>query len=33
MATQEYVNETTRGKSDLSINPDGSPKEITSGLV
>ena len=32
MATQEYVKETTRGKSDLTINPDGSPKEITSGL-
>lgn len=32
MATQEYVNESTRGKSELTINPDGSPKEITSGL-
>ncbi|GGW62373.1 membrane protein YfhO [Winogradskyella epiphytica] len=32
MATQEYVKETTRGKSDLTINPDGSPKEATSGL-
>jgi hypothetical protein len=32
MATQEYVKESTRGKSELTINPDGSPKEITSGL-
>ena len=32
MATQEYVKESTRGKSALTINPDGSPKEITSGL-
>jgi hypothetical protein len=32
LATQEYVKESTRGKSELSINPDGSPKEITSGL-
>jgi len=32
MATQEYVKESTRGKSDLTINPDGSPREITSGL-
>lgn len=33
MATQEYVEWSTRGKSDLTINPDGSPKEtITTGL-
>jgi hypothetical protein len=32
MATQEIVKESTRGKSDLTINPDGSPKEVTSGL-
>ncbi|WP_034059046.1 YfhO family protein [Lacinutrix jangbogonensis] len=34
MATQEYVKESTRSKSELTINPDGSPrKEISSGLV
>ncbi|MFD2725936.1 YfhO family protein [Hyunsoonleella rubra] len=32
MATQEYVKESTRGKSELTINPDGSPKEVTAGL-
>ncbi len=32
MATQEYVKESTRGKSELTINPDGSPKEASSGL-
>ena len=32
LATQEYVKESTRGQSELTINPDGSPKEITSGL-
>jgi hypothetical protein len=32
LATKEYVKESTRGKSELTINPDGSPKEITSGL-
>ncbi len=32
LATQEYVKESTRGKSELTINPDGTPKEITSGL-
>ena len=32
MATQEYVKESTRGKTELTINPDGSPKPITSGL-
>ncbi|MCD2259028.1 YfhO family protein [Psychroserpens luteolus] len=32
LATQEYVKESTRGKSELTINPDGSPKEANSGL-
>jgi hypothetical protein len=32
LATQEYVKESTRGKSELTINPDGTTKEITSGL-
>jgi hypothetical protein len=32
LATQEYTKESTRGKSELTINPDGSPKEVTSGL-
>jgi hypothetical protein len=32
MATQEYAKESTRGKSELTINPDGSTKEVTSGL-
>ena len=32
MATQEYVKESTRGKSELTINPDGSPKEVSTGL-
>jgi len=32
LATQEYVKESTRGKSELTINPDGSPKPETSGL-
>ena len=32
LATQEYVKESTRGKSELTINHDGSPKEVTSGL-
>ena len=32
MATQEYVKESTRGKTELTINPDGSPKAATSGL-
>ena len=32
MATQEYVKESSRGKSDLTINADGSAKEVTSGL-
>ncbi|WP_343486480.1 YfhO family protein [Allomuricauda sp. d1] len=32
MATKEYADWSTRGKSDLTINPDGSPKEATTGL-
>lgn len=32
LATQEYVKESSRGKSELTINPDGSPKQVTSGL-
>ena len=32
LATKEYVKESTRGQSELTINPDGSPKAITSGL-
>lgn len=32
LATQEYVKESTRGKTELTINPDGSPKAATSGL-
>lgn len=32
MATQEYVKESTRGKSELTINADGSQKEASSGL-
>ncbi|MFD2550796.1 YfhO family protein [Bizionia sediminis] len=32
LATQEYAKESTRSKSDLTINVDGTPKEITSGL-
>jgi len=32
MATQEIVKESTRGKSELTINPDGSDKEVSSGL-
>lgn len=32
LATQEYVQESTRGKSDLSINYDGTQKEATNGL-
>ncbi|MFP4846858.1 hypothetical protein [Winogradskyella sp. PE311] len=32
MATQEYVKESTRGKSELTINIDGSEKEASSGL-
>ncbi len=32
MATSEYAKESTRSKSELTINPDGSEKEITTGL-
>ena len=32
LATQEYVAESTRGKSELTITPDGTEKEKTSGL-
>lgn len=32
MATQEIAKESTRSKSELTINSDGSSKEITSGL-
>ncbi len=33
LATQEYAAHSTRSKSELTINPDGSPKEQTSGLT
>ncbi|MBT8394276.1 MAG: hypothetical protein KJN66_05435, partial [Bacteroidia bacterium] len=32
LATQEYVKESTRGQSELTLNPDGSPKDISKGL-
>jgi len=32
MATKEYADTSTRGKSELTINADGSPKEALSGL-
>ncbi|MGB5556281.1 MAG: YfhO family protein [Flavobacteriaceae bacterium] len=32
MATKEYADWSTRGKSDITINYDGSPKESTDGL-
>jgi len=32
MATSEYAKESTRSKSELTINPNGSPKELTDGL-
>ncbi|RNC90185.1 MAG: hypothetical protein ED555_12240 [Allomuricauda sp.] len=32
MATQEYAKWSTRGQSELTINPDGSPKVATNGL-
>ncbi|MEP5616071.1 MAG: YfhO family protein, partial [Flavobacteriaceae bacterium] len=32
MATKEYADWSTRGKSELTINPDGSPKEVSNGL-
>jgi len=32
MATKEYADTSTRGKSELTINSDGSAKELTNGL-
>ncbi len=32
LATKEYVKESTRGKSELTINPDGSSRANTNGL-
>jgi len=32
LATQEYSKHSTRSKSELTINPDGSVKELTTGL-
>ncbi|WP_442266976.1 YfhO family protein [Tenacibaculum sp. ZS6-P6] len=32
LSTKEYANYSTRGKSELTINPDGSPKKKTKGL-
>ncbi|MDW5288369.1 YfhO family protein [Formosa sp. PL04] len=32
LATQEYVKESTRGQSELTINADGSPKDVSTGL-
>ncbi|MCL6266098.1 YfhO family protein [Flagellimonas myxillae] len=32
LATKEYADWSTRGKSELTINPDGSAKEVTTGL-
>ncbi len=32
LATKEYAEHSTRSKSELTINPDGSPKEISTGL-
>lgn len=32
LSTKEYADFSTRGKSELTINPDGSAKEITNGL-
>lgn len=32
LATLEYTEFSTRGSSELSISPDGTPKEVTSGL-
>ena len=32
LAMKEYSEHSTRGKSELTINPDGTPKEATSGL-
>lgn len=33
LATQEYVKESIRGQSELTINPDGTTKEISKGLT
>lgn len=33
LATQEYAKHSTRSQSELTITPDGSPKEITTGLT
>lgn len=32
LATNEYVKESKRSKSELTVNSDGTPKEVTSGL-
>lgn len=32
MATKEYAEFSTRGKSEITVNPDGTPKESVSGL-
>ncbi|NNC62767.1 MAG: YfhO family protein [Eudoraea sp.] len=32
MATKEYADWSTRGSSELTVNPDGSPKDATQGL-
>ena len=32
LSTKEYANQSTRSKSELTINPDGSPREKSSGL-
>lgn len=32
MATSQYAKESKRGKTELTINPDGTPKEISAGL-
>ncbi|MEY8849312.1 YfhO family protein [Psychroserpens sp. XS_ASV72] len=32
LATQEYVKESSRGPSELTINPDGSARAVTNGL-
>jgi len=32
LATKEYADVSTRGKTDLTINPDGNKKEVTTGL-
>ncbi|OAB78956.1 glycosyltransferase family protein [Cochleicola gelatinilyticus] len=32
LATKEYADSSTRGKTDLTIHPDGTPKEVSEGL-